>query len=100
METRVKKIDQRLQRLQALIQRLRAERRMAILHANHSNLKVSSCGVSSSRSPEPCRDESVVRLAAKSKIKGKYDFMDWNEAPDEALREYYQFLKALTEAGE
>jgi len=47
----------------------------------------------------PSKKEMAVRRAAKERIFAKYGLTSWQSAPDEALREYTEFLKTRTGGG-
>jgi hypothetical protein len=47
---------------------------------------------------KPSEQEMAVRRAAKERIFAKYGLTSWQNAPDEALREYTDFLKTRTGA--
>jgi len=38
-------------------------------------------------------EEATIRRATKERVAAKYGFTNWNHAPDEALREYHEFLR-------
>ena len=44
----------------------------------------------------PTEEEMAIRRAAKERIFAKYGLSSWQNAPDEALREYTDFLKTRT----
>ena len=50
-------------------------------------------GTNQPPSLQPTRDEIQIRHAAKSRIAAKYGLESWEDAPNDALREYWAFLR-------